>query len=55
MGYAALRFGLEFLRADERGGVAGLSTSQWLSIALVGLGAAMSVRGGAREGQNVRY
>jgi phosphatidylglycerol---prolipoprotein diacylglyceryl transferase len=35
IGYAALRFGLEFLRADERGGAAGLSTSQILSIVLV--------------------
>jgi len=33
--YAALRFGLEFLRADERGGQLGLSTSQWLSVVLV--------------------
>lgn len=35
IGYAAVRFGLEFLRADERGGAAGLSTSQLLSIVLV--------------------
>jgi phosphatidylglycerol:prolipoprotein diacylglycerol transferase len=35
IGYAMLRFALEFLRADERGGVLGLSTSQHLSIVLV--------------------
>jgi phosphatidylglycerol:prolipoprotein diacylglycerol transferase len=44
LGYAALRFGLEFLRADERGGLGGLSTSQWLSVALVGLGVAFAFR-----------
>jgi phosphatidylglycerol:prolipoprotein diacylglycerol transferase len=33
--YAVLRFGLEFLRADDRGLYAGLSTSQWLSLAIV--------------------
>ncbi|HSC89677.1 MAG TPA: prolipoprotein diacylglyceryl transferase family protein [Polyangiaceae bacterium] len=37
-GYATLRFLLEFARADERGGVAALSTSQWLGVGL-GLGA----------------
>lgn len=30
--YAVLRFGVEFLRADDRGGLWGLSTSQWLSL-----------------------
>lgn len=29
--YALLRFVIEFLRADDRGGVLGLSTSQWIS------------------------
>ncbi len=33
--YAVLRFVLEFLRADDRGGGLGLSTSQWIGIALV--------------------
>jgi phosphatidylglycerol:prolipoprotein diacylglycerol transferase len=33
--YGLLRFGLEFLRADERGGFGGLSTSQWIGIPLV--------------------
>ncbi len=33
--YPAVRFGLEFLRGDEiRGILFGLSTSQWISIAL---------------------
>jgi phosphatidylglycerol:prolipoprotein diacylglycerol transferase len=32
--YAALRFGLEFLRADDRGLYAGLSTSQWVGLVL---------------------
>ena len=37
--YGVLRFALEFLRADDRGGLAGLSTSQWLGLPLVALGA----------------
>jgi phosphatidylglycerol:prolipoprotein diacylglycerol transferase len=32
--YAALRFVLEFFRADDRGELFGLSTSQWLGIAV---------------------
>jgi phosphatidylglycerol:prolipoprotein diacylglycerol transferase len=36
--YAVLRFLLEFLRADDRGALLGLSTSQWIGFAiLVGL------------------
>jgi phosphatidylglycerol:prolipoprotein diacylglycerol transferase len=39
MGYAALRFFLEFFRADDRGGFAGLSTSQWLGVGvMIGFG-----------------
>lgn len=38
IGYAALRFLLEYLRADDRGGFLWLSTSQWLGLVL-GLGA----------------
>jgi phosphatidylglycerol:prolipoprotein diacylglycerol transferase len=34
--YAVLRFGLEFLRADDRGLFLGVSTSQWISIVIVG-------------------
>jgi phosphatidylglycerol:prolipoprotein diacylglycerol transferase len=33
--YGAARFGLEFLRSDDRGGI-GLSTSQWISLLLIG-------------------
>src|SRR5690606_29246276 len=33
--YALLRFGLEFLRADERGGALGWSTSQLLSVVAI--------------------
>ena len=33
--YAVLRFGLEFIRDDERGIYFGMSTSQWLSLAVV--------------------
>lgn len=35
MSYAALRFVLEYFRADDRGGIAALSTSQWLGLVLV--------------------
>lgn len=34
--YAVLRFVLEWLRADERGGFAGLSTSQWIGVVILG-------------------
>ncbi|HJL16751.1 MAG TPA: prolipoprotein diacylglyceryl transferase [Sandaracinaceae bacterium LLY-WYZ-13_1] len=33
--YAILRFFLEFLRADDRGGVLGVSTSQWIGLGMV--------------------
>jgi phosphatidylglycerol:prolipoprotein diacylglycerol transferase len=32
IGYALLRFAIEYLRADDRGGFASLSTSQWISL-----------------------
>jgi phosphatidylglycerol:prolipoprotein diacylglycerol transferase len=35
--YSALRFGLEFLRADDRGGLFGLSTSQLISVVIVAI------------------
>jgi phosphatidylglycerol:prolipoprotein diacylglycerol transferase len=38
LGYGTLRFLLEFLRADERGALAGLSTSQWIGIPLIAWG-----------------
>jgi phosphatidylglycerol:prolipoprotein diacylglycerol transferase len=36
VGYAALRFVIEAFRADDRGIFFGLSTSQWIGIALIG-------------------
>ena len=38
--YALLRFLLEFLRADDRGGMLNLATSQWLSLVFFGVIAA---------------
>ncbi|MCA9616968.1 MAG: prolipoprotein diacylglyceryl transferase, partial [Myxococcales bacterium] len=36
-GYAVLRFVLEWLRDDDRGAVAGLTTSQWIGVAMMAL------------------
>lgn len=36
-GYALLRFVLEFFRADDRGGIAFFSTSQWVGLLLFGV------------------
>jgi len=36
MGYAALRCVLEIYRADDRGGISFLSTSQWMGLLLIG-------------------
>ncbi len=33
--YAAIRFVLEFFRSDDRGGLIGISTSQWIGVALL--------------------
>ena len=33
--YAVLRFALEFIRADDRGGGGGLTTSQWIGVVLL--------------------
>jgi phosphatidylglycerol:prolipoprotein diacylglycerol transferase len=33
--YAGVRFVIEYFRADDRGGMFGLSTSQWIGVALV--------------------
>jgi phosphatidylglycerol---prolipoprotein diacylglyceryl transferase len=41
--YAVARFLLETLRSDDRGGGLGLSTSQWIGIALVAAGGAIHV------------
>jgi phosphatidylglycerol:prolipoprotein diacylglycerol transferase len=45
--YAIARFCLEVLRRDDRGGGFGLSTSQWIGIALVACAAAVHLRRGA--------
>ncbi len=42
--YAVVRFVIEFWRDDARGGVLGLSTSQWLGIPLFAFGAFMWLR-----------
>lgn len=44
--YGVLRFAVEFLRADERGGWL-LSTSQWISLPLIALGAWLITRLGS--------
>jgi phosphatidylglycerol:prolipoprotein diacylglycerol transferase len=36
LAYAVLRFGLEYLRADDRGALFGLSTSQWIGLLIAG-------------------
>ncbi len=36
VGYASLRFVLEYFRADDRGGISVFSTSQWLGLLLIG-------------------
>jgi len=33
--YALGRFVIEFLRADDRGGMFGISTSQWIGLAII--------------------
>ncbi|MDD9940835.1 MAG: prolipoprotein diacylglyceryl transferase [Myxococcales bacterium] len=43
-GYAVLRFLIEFVRADDRGGLLGLSTSQLLGVLMIGLVAALWAR-----------
>lgn len=52
LGYAALRFVLEFLRADDRGGFLWFSTSQWLGLllGLVALGLHTALGRGATKG-----
>jgi phosphatidylglycerol---prolipoprotein diacylglyceryl transferase len=45
--YALGRFLLEYLRDDDRGGLLGLSTSQLIGVAILGVAAAIHVRRGA--------
>ena len=42
--YAIARFVLEFWRADDRGGAMGLSTSQWIGVAIVAAAVALHRR-----------
>jgi phosphatidylglycerol:prolipoprotein diacylglycerol transferase len=48
--YAVARFLVEFLRRDDRGGFFGLSTSQLLGVAMLGLAAAIHLRRGRPAG-----
>jgi phosphatidylglycerol:prolipoprotein diacylglycerol transferase len=41
--YGLARFGIEFLRSDERGGVLWFSTSQWIGLFAVGAGLVLRV------------
>jgi phosphatidylglycerol:prolipoprotein diacylglycerol transferase len=49
--YGVLRFSLEFLREDDRGGVLGVSTSQWISLGLVAAALSMTKWLKARTGR----
>ena len=46
--YAVARFGLETLRSDDRGGLVGLSTSQLIGVAMLGIAAAIHWARGRR-------
>jgi phosphatidylglycerol:prolipoprotein diacylglycerol transferase len=46
--YAVARFLLEMLRRDDRGGLLGLSTSQWLGLVMLGVAAAIHLKRGPR-------
>lgn len=46
-GYGVFRFLLEFLRDDARGAFLSISTSQWVSLPLIAIGAWLLVRRGA--------
>jgi phosphatidylglycerol:prolipoprotein diacylglycerol transferase len=43
-GYSVLRFALEYLRADDRGALFGLSTSQLISVAVIAVTGVLYVR-----------
>ncbi len=54
-GYAVIRFILEFFRYDaERGGFWGLSTSQWISLALLPAAVLIFRFGGARKSEDAK-
>ncbi len=48
-GYGLLRFALEFLRGDPRQQWAGLTTAQWISLALLAAGVAFWMKGRAHR------
>lgn len=48
--YGLARFHIEFLRADMRGELLGLATSQWIAVPLVLIGVAVLVYGSRRSG-----
>ena len=52
----ALRFALEYLRADDRGGVGPFTTSQWISLVIVALSIFLYRRfqRAAREGYSLQ-
>lgn len=39
--YSVGRFAIEFLRSDDRGGIGAFSTSQWISVVIVVIAAAL--------------
>jgi phosphatidylglycerol:prolipoprotein diacylglycerol transferase len=47
--YGVIRFVIEFWRADERGGIFWLSTSQWIGIGMVLIALAIHVKRGPRN------
>jgi phosphatidylglycerol:prolipoprotein diacylglycerol transferase len=52
--YAPARFAIEFLRADSRGSLAAISTSQWISVGLFALGLWLRRSGPAAGSEAVR-
>lgn len=52
-GYGLARFAMEFFRADYRGSLGTLSTSQWISLMLVG--AALAILFGPMRGKILHY
>jgi len=51
--YALARFVIEFWRSDDRGAVAGLSTSQWIAVCMLLLGAGIHFGRGLRRPRRV--
>lgn len=55
VGYAVIRFGMEFLRGDPRAAVGPLSISQTISIGLAALGAALLLADWSRRSRSVSH